>query len=180
MNDTITVEPFEDERIGWTTQRVLGAAVAVAIAAFWVWGFSPWAPSSKADGIRDKMFLADAKRSCTTMQNSLEALPPARTAASATSRSDVVAQSAPIFAAMIGDLRVSAASLQGRDAVLASQWIDDWQAYARDRQAYAVALRTDDRALFTVTRRESGQITVTMDGFSRVNDLASCLVPQDV
>ena len=180
MNDTITVEPFEDERIGWTTQRVLGAAVAVAIAAFWVWGFSPWAPSNKADGISDKAFLADAERSCRTMQDSLEALPPARTATSATSRSDVVAQSAPIFAAMIEELRMSATTLQDRDAVVANRWIDDWQAYARDRQAYAVALRTDERALFTVTRRESGQITVTMDGFSRVNDLASCLVPQDV
>ena len=145
-----------------------------------MWGFSPWAPSNKADGIQDKTFLSEAKRACATMQSSLKALPPARDSTSATARADVVARSAPIFEAMVADLEASASTLKDRDVKLVAQWITDWKSYSSDRQAYAVALRTDERALFTVTRRESGQITVTMDGFSRVNDLASCLVPQDV
>lgn len=171
---------FDDSPKGWTVQRVLGALVALVLFGFWVWAFSPWAPNDKADGVKDRTFLETAKRSCGTMQDALDALPRALSASSAAARADVVEQSGPILTAMVAELRSAGASLQGRDAELVTQWLDDWEAYTADRLAYANKLRVDEAAEFTVTRRGTGQITVTMDGFSRVNDLANCLVPQDV
>lgn len=179
MNDT-SLETFDDEKIGWTIQRVLGVVVVVALFAFWIWAFSPWAPNDKADGITDKAFLDHANASCGAMQDELNALPRALETTTATARADVIARSKAPLEAMITDIRGAASSLQGRDADLVGQWLEDWQTYSNDRQAYAVALRTDERALFTVTQRGTGQITKTMDGFSRVNDLANCLVPTDV
>jgi hypothetical protein len=179
MNDS-SLETFDDERIGWTVQRMLALLVVIPLFAFWIWAFSPWAPSHKADGISDKTFLTHAKASCGTMQAALNNLPRAMDTTTATARADVIAESAAPLDAMIADLRNAATSLQGRDAQLVGEWLDDWQTYAGDRQAYAVKLRTDARALFTVTQRGDGQITKTMDGFSRVNDLANCLVPTDV
>jgi hypothetical protein len=179
MNDT-SLEHFDDEKIGWTVQRVLGVAVVVVLFAFWVWAFSPWAPNDKADGISDKAFLKHANASCATMQNALDELPRALETTTAAARADVIARSKAPIEAMIADIRGAAASLQGRDADLVDQWLTDWQTYSNDRQAYAVVLRTDERALFTVTQRGTGQITKTMDGFTRVNDLSNCLVPTDV
>ncbi|CAB4727022.1 MAG: hypothetical protein F2754_05645 [Actinobacteria bacterium] len=179
MNDT-SLETFDDEQIGWTGQRILGVAVVVLLFAFWIWAFSPWAPNNKADGISDKAYLKHANASCATMQATLNKLPRAMDTTTASARADVIAESEAPLATMIADLRAAATSLQGRDAELVGQWLDDWQTYSNDRQAYGVALRSDQRALFMVTQRGTGQITKTMDGFTRVNDLSNCLVPTDV
>jgi hypothetical protein len=152
----------------------------VALFAFWIWAFSPWAPNDKADGITDKAFLEKADASCATMQGALNALPRALETTTATARADVIAKSKAPLESMIAEIRSAASSLQGRDADLVDQWLADWQTYSNDRQAYAVVLRSDERALFLVTQRGTGQITKTMDGFSRVNDLPNCLVPTDV
>jgi hypothetical protein len=37
-----------------------------------------------------------------------------------------------------------------------------------------------EAAVFTVQGRAGGQITETMDGFSRTNEMIDCLVPLDV
>lgn len=173
-------EDLDDGPRGWTVQRVLGVLVALVIIGFWVWAFSPWAPSEKADGVQDATFLAAARASCATMQSSLQALPMAKDSPTAADRAEVVDRSGPILATMIAELRTASAPLQGRDAELTAQWISDWETYASDRLAYAAALRLNAAAEFIVSRRGTGQITVTMDGFSRVNDLGSCLVPLDV
>ncbi len=178
MNDSL--ETFDDERVGWTAQRLLALLVVIPLFGFWIWAFSPWAPSNQADGISDKTLLTHAKASCGTMQSALSRLPRAMNTTTATARADVIAESAAPLDTMIADLRNAATTLQGRDAQLVGEWLDDWTTYASDRQAYAVTLRTDERALFVVTQRGDGQITKTMDGFSRVNDLANCLVPTDV
>lgn len=167
-------------RIGWTAQRVLGLLVALAIVGFWIWAFSPWAPRDKADGVRDAAFLARAKSACQTMQDGIAALPAAQDTKTAAARADVIASTGPLIATMVQDLRTAAGTLPARDAELVLQWLADWDAYNADRLDYASRLRTDERAEFFVTARGTGQITVTMDNFARVNDLAPCLTPQDV
>jgi hypothetical protein len=172
--------PIDDPPVGWSVQRVLALVVVAALVAFWVWAFSPWAPNEKADAIHHQPFLDQAEQACATMQYALDTLPVAPLSATAVDRANTVAASAPVFEQLIIDLRAASSGLVGREAQLVAQWIADWQTYAADRQAYAQALRTDERAVFIVTARGGGQITRTMDGFTRVNDLASCLVPQDV
>lgn len=178
--DLAAPDPDDDTPIGWTLPRALGVAVAVALLGFWVWAFSPWAPNDKADGVRDATFLTTARTSCKTMQDGLAALPPARDAKTAAERADVVAATGPVIASMITELRAASSTLDARDRELVDRWLTDWEAYNADRQTYAANLRTDERSEFFVTRRGTGQITVTMDNFSRVNDLGACLVPMDV
>ena len=155
--------------------------VVLCLTAFWVWAFSPWAPSDKADGISDKAFLRTANAACKTMQDTLDTLPPAVASTSAAARADVVEKSAAPMAAMIAELRAASAGLTGKDAELVALWIGDWETYSADRQTYAKALRNDERAVFIVSQRNNeGQITRTMDGFARVNELEHCIVPIDV
>jgi hypothetical protein len=180
MNETAHA-PIDDAPTGFTWQRGVALVIVLGLVAFWVWAFSPWAPNEKADGISDKNFLTAANEACRTMQDELDKLPPAVAAASATARADVIERSAAPMTAMIDRLRTIATPLTGKDAELVSMWIADWAQYSADRQAYAKALRTDDKALFIVSQRNNeGQITRTMDGFARVNDLKYCIVPTDV
>lgn len=180
MNDSPT-DPFADTPTGLTWQRAIALVVVAALAAFWIWAFSPWAPDEKADGISDKAFLKAANAACKTMQDTLDTLPPAISSTSAEARADVVEKSAEPMARMIAELRALAEPLTGKDAELVGMWIADWEQYSADRQTYAKALRTDERAVFIVSQRNNdGQITRTMDGFARVNDLKHCIVPIDV
>ena len=180
MNETAPA-PIDDAPTGFTWQRGVAMVVVLVLAVFWVWAFSPWAPREKADGISDKGFLEAANAACRTMQDELEKLPPATASTSAVARAEVVEKSAAPMAAMIEQLRTLAEPLRGKDAELVSLWIGDWVQYSADRQAYAKALRNDEKALFIVSQRNNeGQITRTMDGFARVNDLKYCIVPIDV
>lgn len=180
MDSEVPTLPEDEPRIGWTWQRVAALFIVIPLAAFWIWAFSPWAPSDKADGIKDTVFLEQAKSTCGVMQNQLAALPRALESTSADDRAEVIASSGPIIDTMIADLRAAAAGLEGRDRELIDLWLADWDTYNQDRQKYAAALRTDPESDFIVSQRLDGQITRTMDGFSRVNDLENCLVPLDV
>jgi hypothetical protein len=96
-------------------------------------------------------------------------------------RAEVVEQANAYVAEMIASLRADAQRATGRDRELLDVWFADWDTYLERRQVYAEELRTnDDGAVFTVPARHGGQITETMDGFSRTNDLYDCLVPLDV
>jgi hypothetical protein len=181
VDDQTIDSPSDDAPVGFTWQRRIALVVVLAIAGFWVWAFSPWAPDEKADGIVDQSFLREANAACKTMQDALDSLPPATESTSAAARSDVVERSAAPIATMIAELRAASVGLTGKDAELAALWINDWETYSVDRQAYAKALRNDERAVFIVSQRNNeGQITRTMDGFARVNDLKYCIVPIDV
>ena len=156
-------------------------AVVVVMIGFWVWAFSPWAPDQKADGLADDSFVPAANAHCKAANERINALPRAMESATPAERSAVVVQANGYVATMIADLRGDTAAATGRDRALLDQWFSDWDVYLQRREAYAAELAVnEDGAVFTVPAREHGQITETMDGFSRTNDLFECLVPLDV
>jgi hypothetical protein len=183
MTGTINPPPPEvtDEGIrGWTPYRVLALLLVLAFVAFWVWAFSPWAPSRKADGLVDTTYATRANAQCRAAKAQLDALPRAHSAATPAARADIVDSSNITVASMIEELRADTASMVGRDRELLDQWLADWDAYLQSRRDYATELRTEPDVQFTVPARHGGQITETMDGFSRTNEIFDCLVPLDV
>jgi hypothetical protein len=180
---TSTIEPDLDEprtrRV--TLGRVLAITVVIAIVAFWAYAFSPLAPDQKADGLQDDALVANANAHCRAANEQIDALPRAMDSPTPAQRSDVVVQANGYVAEMVDNLRSDAANATGRDRELLDQWFADWDTYLERREVYAQELRTSDEgAVFTVPARNGGQITETMDGFARTNDLYDCLVPLDV
>jgi hypothetical protein len=176
--------PDVDEEPGgfrWSVGSVAAVLVVVAIAAFWVYAFSPWAPDDKADALADKSLVAGANAHCKAAKERIDALPRAMESPTPAARAEVVEQANGYVADMIAALRADAQGATGRDRELLDVWFADWDTYLERRQVYADELRAnEDGAVFTVPARNGGQITETMDGFSRTNDLYDCLVPLDV
>lgn len=163
-----------------TVARVAGAAVFVAIAAFWIYAFLI-APDDKVDALQDRSFVDRANAICEARYAELDALPPAHSSPTPADRAVVVDQSNEVVANLIADLREAAAPATGRDRELLDMWLADWDAYLQARIDFAEALRTnEDGAFFLVPARHGGQITETMDGFARTNRIMECLVPLDV
>jgi hypothetical protein len=163
-----------------TPGGVLAAVVALAIVGFWVYAFSPLAPDAKVDALEDTSYVELASARCRAAVAGLDALPPAQESDNPEERGAVVAQSNVIVADLIAGLRADAAGATGRDRELLDLWLADWDAYLDSRVQYADALLGGEAAVFTVPARSGGQITETMDGFSRTNEMADCLVPLDV
>jgi hypothetical protein len=162
----------------WSVGSVLALLVVVAIAAFWVYAFSPWAPDDKADALADKSLVADANAHCKAAKDNIDALPRAMDSHTPAERAEVVEQANTYVADMIAALRADPQGATGRDRELHDVWFADWDTYLERRETYAAELRAnDDGAVFTVPARHGGQITETMDGFARTNDLYDCLVP---
>jgi hypothetical protein len=172
-----------DEPLGfrWSVGSVAALLVVAVIAGFWVWAFSPWAPDRKADSLADQTLVADANAHCKAANDRINALPRAMDSPTPAARAEVVDQANVYVADMIAALRQDASGATGRDRELLDQWFADWDIYLERREAYADELRVNvNGAIFTVPARNGGQITETMDGFSRTNDLFDCLVPLDV
>jgi hypothetical protein len=183
MAATDTLEPTNDApapRRRFPIARVAAIAVCVAMAGFWVWGFSPLAPDRKVDALSDKTYVTRANDVCRASNAELNALPRAMAAKTAAERADGLDKANAVVAGMVGRLRAEAAGAHGRDTKLLGDWLSDWDAYVQSRQDFASALRTDPNAEFFVPGRPGGQITETMDGFSRTNRIMDCLVPLDV
>lgn len=183
MAATDTLEPTNDApapRRRFSLGKVAATALIVAMAAFWVWGFSPLAPSTKADALADKTYVTRANDICRASNATLTALPRAMAAKTPVERANGLDKANAVVSEMVDQLRAAAAGAQGRDRVLLDHWLTDWDAYVSSRRTYANALRTDASAEFMVPGRPGGQITETMDGFSRINRLMDCLVPLDV
>lgn len=180
---TSTLAPEADEatpRRRITIGRVLAITVVVVIAGFWIYAFSPLAPDQKADSVTNQAFLDAAEARCRASFAELGALPRAKEADSPQERGAVVAQSNVIVRDLIDGMRSDGASATGRDRALLDMWFADWDMYLESRVAYADALLGGEAAVFTVQARSGGQITETMDGFARTNEITDCLVPLDV
>ena len=180
MTSTLSPEADASERRRFTFGGVLAIVVVVALIGFWVYAFSPLAPSTKADALNDKTFVDVANARCEASLSELDALPRANSAGTPQERAVVVDRANDIVEAMVVGLRTDAAGATGRDRSLLDRWLTDWDAYLGSRVNYADELRTGAGAVFVVPARSGGQITETMDGFSRTNRIMECLVPLDV
>jgi hypothetical protein len=161
---------------------VLAASVLALSALFWVWAFSPWAPRGNPDRLDDRTFAEAAERICADAQAAIDGLPAARSETSPQNRAVSVAAANTILGTMLVELRSAAASVEDPDdARLVELWLADYEQFVRDREEHALRLAAGEDIRLEVTAiPDGGPIDGRIDGFARVNDMESCLVPLDV
>jgi hypothetical protein len=176
LDDTTTAPA---ERHGfWTWPRALGVGVFVIFAAYWVYLFAFTGDYRPAGYLNDRTFPAAAEPICRGAMQRLDALPPARTARTATQRAGTVDQADAILRDMIRRLHGVVPDTADRKFI--DQWLDDYGTFVGDRDEYAQALRRDPGAEYLVTKKYGQQISVALDNYAQVNHMDSCTTPNDV
>lgn len=165
----------------WGAGRVTVVVLIVGMLAMWAYvvylavGPGRQAPPDRLD---DPAFAVAAQARCEEALVEVAALPRAIEAPTASERAAVVAEANQHFDAMVDDLERLVPA--GEDGELVTQWLADWHTYLADRQAYAVALRTDPEARLLVSPKDRRQVTEYLDAFAADNDMSACATPLDV
>lgn len=171
----------DEGRWGWSPGRVLASLAVLAMVAFWVWAFSPWAPRGHPDELDDPAFSDAAEQQCAIVVERVATdVAPANEATSPLERAGQIEQSSDLFAQLLVDLRALAPPPGTRDGDLVERWLDDWEIYVADRYAYADDFRNGISEPFSVTAIRGGQITDPIDSFANANAMPSCASPTDV
>ena len=168
----------------WLPKSRAGSTVAVAalvvMAGFWIWAFSPLAPSGHPDVLHNVVFTHDAEDICARRVAAAGLLPGAAEATGPRDRAGQIRTSTLLFQEMIAELRAEADHVVGSDADLLDAWLVDWETYLDDRRAYAEILAGGSDPPFTVTARDGDAVTSYIDIFAEVNAMPSCATPGDV
>ena len=168
----------------WLPRSRAGGTVAVVVlavmAGFWIWAFSPLAPSGHPDVLHDVVFTLDAEDICAATLANADRLPGAAEATGPEDRARQIRTSTVLFEDMVADLRSEADDVVGSDAELVDAWLADWDTYLGDRRAYAGTLAGGSDPPFTVTARDGEAVTGYIDIFAEVNSMPSCRTPKDV
>lgn len=173
-----------DRNPRWLPKNRAGASIAVValavMAGFWIWAFSPLAPSGHPDTLYNVVFTHNAEDICAATVAAAGRLPGAAEATGPEDRASQIRTSTVLFEDMVADLRTEADDVVGADADLLDAWLADWDTYLGDRRAYAATLAGGSDPPFTVTARDGEGITGYIDIFAEVNAMPSCATPGDV
>lgn len=176
------VDELEPMSFGRRTARVLAVLVMLCIAA--LWAYTLWGPTKKTPPgvLADSSFAVSAQEICTRAAATLDALPPAYSAADAADRAGVIARANTALTEMLDQLHaIAPPAASGNDGRMIDEWLTDWGTYMSDRQRYVTALNDDPTARFYVTEKTKGQqITKPIDFFATYNDMPNCVTPGDL
>ena len=168
----------------WLPRSRAGATAAIVALAimggFWIWAFSPLAPSGHPDVLHNVVFTHDAEDVCAAAVAAVARLPGAAEATGPQDRARQIVGATLLFEEMVAGLRAEAGDVVGSDADLVGSWLADWDTYLEDRRAYAEVLAGGDDPPFTVTARDGEGVTGYIDIFAEVNAMPSCATPRDV
>ncbi len=168
----------------WLPRSRAGASIAVValavMAGFWIWAFSPLAPSGHPDTLYNVVFTHNAEDICAPAVAAVNRLPGAAEATGPEDRAGQIRTSTLMFEEMVAELRIEADDVVGSDADLLDAWLADWDTYLGDRRAYAAVLAGGSDPPFTVTARDGEGVTGYIDTFAEVNAMPSCATPGDV
>lgn len=179
----------EAPRTGLTRGRIVALLGFVAIAALWIYGFSPLAPHGHPDKLDDAAFVDAAAPICKTAIDEVNAMPQAgeiRDLPDLTDqqRRDLRAEQIETATArlqlMVDDLATVAPTPGTHDGEIVRLWLADWEVFLSDRLGYAADFRAGIDGPFRVTKKDEKPITTPMDGFADANRLQSCITPLDV
>ncbi len=159
-----------------STGRLLAALAVGGMIGLWGYLFLIADPGV-TDQLDDPAFSDAAGPRCAETKAAIDELPLASEATSPQDRAQAVSEANDLLETMVSDLRAIAPD--GDDGHLVGLWLDDWETYLGDRQAYARQLAEGEDVELLVTGREGEQITVTIDHFAEVNHMIDCQIPLD-
>ena len=176
-NPPVTVAEPEGWR--WTPGRIVGIALTLAIAGFWIWAFSPLPQRGNPDRMSDRAFPVAAETICEGAMVDIAALPPATSVTSLDERADLVDEGTVVIRVMVADLGELTVD-NAEEAAWVEAWLDDYATYADDRDNFAAALRAGDDSAPEFTVRGVEGVQTLIFGFAKVNEMSSCIGPGDV
>ena len=160
--------------------------VAVVLSFVGIWGYVMYLSvfegrADLRDHLEDTRWVESAEATCVPTAASIERLPFASEIDSLDERADVLDVATGELEDMVRQLRGLVPPSDPEEARAVSRWLDDWEAFNRDRREYAQRFRAGEDEPFTVTDRGGYQIDVLLDDFAvKANDMPSCAPPDDV
>lgn len=158
---------------------ILAALTVTASFGLWTYAFSGLARRDPPDTLQDSAYAAKAEALCAPRREVVDALPPAPAARDPQERAGVLSEANVTLRAMVADLRTIEPD-NPTDAAIVTKWLQDWDTYLGDREAYAGVLATGTDARFILTSPDGEIYTKSMDNLATVNDMLSCGTPGDV
>ncbi|WP_419926812.1 hypothetical protein [Candidatus Poriferisocius sp.] len=157
---------------------VVGIAVVVLFAAFWIGATILLFGDENPDRLQDREWVAGAEARCAEARDALDRLPQARDAVDLVDRADQIETATDVLAQMTADLAVSTPS--GDDGELLGLWLGSWDQYLGDRQVHAEALRAGEDRQFRVSVERGEGVDALLDAFADRNRMPSCGDPLDI
>lgn len=170
----------DDRSTGRKILLYAGITFAVVTFGVWIYALFFYDPGLMIDELGDRTFPRRAEEICHQARRKIEKLPTAEQTTDPVERAAVIDEANEALRTMTGELAEVVPQGQGRVTVGIGEWIEDWNVFIGDRQAYADQLREDADARFTETSKSNRQISRAIDAFAQVNRMESCAVPGDV
>lgn len=168
----------------WTAGRIFGIGVALSVVG--VWGYVMYLTFFEGrDDPRDRMtdveYREEAEATCAPYRERIDALPLASQVSTPQERADMIDAATAELRDMVADLETLDPPAADDEAQAVSRWLDDWEIYLDDRDAYADRFRQGIDEAFRMTDAGGGeQINAKIDNFAHINYMESCETPKDV
>lgn len=178
------LERDEPLTIAQKLARLAIATAVVVVGAVWILAFFV-VEKGPRDRLDDPTWTNAAEAVCARFMTRIDGLPPARSFADVTPRSEAIARRADVGAeatdlleGMVADLRRIPAS-NARTAELTGLWLADYETYNEFRRIHIAKWRNGEDPRFTEPAVRGEPLSRGMDGFAEANGMSSCEVPGD-
>lgn len=159
--------------------RIVAVVIVLAMVILWAMAFAGYGKKPDVDILNDPKFTDAAEKICADMQEQVNALPSAGTAATPEQRAQLVDEGNAIMRTHLSDLEALPADKPETNQPV-QLWLADYEQHLSDRARFARRLRTGDDTPFTETSHNGKGISRSIDRFARINDMESCKTPDDV
>jgi hypothetical protein len=184
VNDSESTGPSTPRR---KLRRV--GVTAVVLSFVGIWGYVMYLTffegrAEPRDRMDDTRFTAAAEETCAESTAFFASLPFANEVSSPAERADLLDEATDELEIMVTRLEGLVPPRDADEAVAVERWLSDYRTFVQDRREYAEAQWDPSNARydqpFAVTDRGGFQIDVLLDDFARINDMDSCVTPDDV
>lgn len=188
MADTPSPDPSREPSDARRGLRRLGV-IAVVLSFVGIWGYVMYLTffegrAELRDRMDDTSFTRAAEEACAESTAFFAGLPFANEVGSPEARADLLDEATDELEAMVTRLEDLAPPREADEATAVRRWLADYRTFVQDRREYAEAQRDPSAERydqpFAVTDRGGFQIDVLLDDFAGINDMDSCVTPDDV
>jgi len=176
---------YEDEPrgpIGNVIMVFLGLVV-VFLVGMWLFVFTGLARRDHPDKLASNAFPIAAEEVCAPAKAAFAEIPLLAETEDIAIRADRIDAGIVVLSGMVQDLKAIAPTDGSSDAEIVRQWLGDWDVHLNDRQLYADQLREPEATIFIPFLEEvveERQISDRLDRFAEVNEMLSCVHPDDL
>jgi hypothetical protein len=161
-----------------TVARTVVVSLVLALAVMWIYVLFVANPDSTEDKLQNAAFPTAAQPICQATVEQLQQLGVVnQPAATPQARAAFVDKGDAALRDMVQKLR-TVVPPPGEDATAVSKWLDDWDQWLRDRQAWSDKLHNGEDAPFLEKQRNTGEpLSKARDAFATTNNMQACTTP---